>query len=461
MKCYNPKETVSKYDTDSYEKCGGLIVLNVLIVDDEKMAVECTAAMLDWEKNEIDQVYKAYGKRQAISVIQEVHVDILICDIEMPKGSGYDLLEWIEENEYRIVAIFLTSHARFEYVSKAMKMKVVDYLLKPVPREELEKTVKNAVALVRREQKRVRDEQHAEYWNMEKEILIREFWKKLCWGTPETVFVRKENAKRAGILLKEGAKYYPALLYYIVKEEKEIPGWTAKEVDFAIENIAAEVLFHCTKSGNIFSIDSPQIFFIYETSNETEQMLRELFQTLIDKWKRYLPFCSFCIYVDRLVTLEELPDVIHELENYQKNAEIYREGVYQIQEQSSIYKEDSDITAVTFIKDYLNYHYKDEITRCELADLVHLNADYLSRVFTETVGCPITEYLLTIRMKRAQKLLMNSKNSIKEVAEQVGYADSSYFSQLFRCKYQISPKEYRKRKGWIKNDETKEKKVYP
>ncbi len=121
--------------------------MKVLIVDDDRLTVKYISAMMDWGALGVDEVLEAYGKRGAMEIIEKETVDILLCDIEMPRGNGYELLEWMEENAYRIPTLFITSYARFDYAVRAMRMHVVDYILKPVSKVQLTQAVKRAVVL--------------------------------------------------------------------------------------------------------------------------------------------------------------------------------------------------------------------------------------------------------------------------------------------------------------------------
>ena len=54
--------------------------------------------------------------QQAQSIIQDNRVDIVFCDIEMPSGSGLELMEWMNENYPGIVKIILSCHNEFEFL---------------------------------------------------------------------------------------------------------------------------------------------------------------------------------------------------------------------------------------------------------------------------------------------------------------------------------------------------------
>jgi two-component system, response regulator YesN len=113
----------------------------MLIVDDEIHVVKGLMASLNLERLQISSVYSAFNIRQAKEVLLAHPVDIMLCDIEMPQGSGLELLEWARTQSPNTETIFLTSHADFAYAKQAIQLGCLDYLLKPVPDEELEKTV--------------------------------------------------------------------------------------------------------------------------------------------------------------------------------------------------------------------------------------------------------------------------------------------------------------------------------
>ena len=118
--------------------------MNLLIVDDEMLEVTVIEKMIDTKALGIEQIFKAYSMNQAITVLEKENVAILLTDIEMPKGSGIRLAEWVKEQDIPLIVIFLTSHAVFDYAKKAVELEVKQYLLKPVRKEELIKTLQDA-----------------------------------------------------------------------------------------------------------------------------------------------------------------------------------------------------------------------------------------------------------------------------------------------------------------------------
>jgi len=79
-----------------------------------------------------------------------------------------------------------------------------------------------------------------------------------------------------------------------------------------------------------------------------------------------------------------------------------------------------------------------------LADGLHMNEDYLAKLFKKVAGVPPGEYISVTRHHRARTLLRETELSIEAIGVQVGYQDPHYFSRAFRKHEGISPKEYRK-----------------
>ena len=77
----------------------------------------------------------------------------------------------------------------------------------------------------------------------------------------------------------------------------------------------------------------------------------------------------------------------------------------------------------------------------DAADVLSVNADYLSRQFSKEVGVPFIEYLNGVRMKHARKMLRDGQ-TLKEVAFNCGFKNYSYFLKLFKRMQGLSPGDY-------------------
>lgn len=111
---------------------------SVLIVDDEELALQGLEVGIDWDGLNIHRLYKARCKSEAVRLLEREAIEIVITDIEMPNGGGLELIKWVKENRPGVRCVFYTGHAEFSYALEALRLGVDDYLLKPMPYDELE-----------------------------------------------------------------------------------------------------------------------------------------------------------------------------------------------------------------------------------------------------------------------------------------------------------------------------------
>ncbi|MEK4036790.1 response regulator [Paenibacillus sp. FSL L8-0493] len=92
---------------------------------------------------------------------------------------------------------------------------------------------------------------------------------------------------------------------------------------------------------------------------------------------------------------------------------------------------------------YLDEHLHESISMRDIADQLHMNASYFSVLFKEQTGLTYSEYVTRRRIQRAKELLVSTRLSIAEIAEQVGYQTAKYFVKVFRALENVSPGQYR------------------
>ncbi len=190
-------------------------MIQVLIVDDEIHCAEGVKCSVDWEALGVTQVFTAYNMKQAQAIIQEQTIHIILCDVEMPKGSGLDLLTWMQERSIPAVSILLTSYATFQYAKQAIELGVMDYLLKPIAQEALVAVFQKAVQAVK--DKRVKDKnmQLADLWNSEERRRVCRFWRDVLAKeiAPDSGTIL-EQAKQEHLTFNESNRYL-AILFKI------------------------------------------------------------------------------------------------------------------------------------------------------------------------------------------------------------------------------------------------------
>ncbi|QJD85483.1 response regulator transcription factor [Cohnella herbarum] len=128
-------------------------MVNVLIIDDEEPLREAIRILGDWEGLGIGQVLEATDGQKGLAMLAEHDIDLAIVDMKMPVLNGMELLRIIERDYPDLLTIVISGYNDFEYTRQAIRSKVVDYLLKPVNRSELNQALAKAVNVLEAKRK--------------------------------------------------------------------------------------------------------------------------------------------------------------------------------------------------------------------------------------------------------------------------------------------------------------------
>lgn len=112
--------------------------MRVLLVDDEIVALNALKKRVDWVKYGFTNVLTAQDAETAKALIAAHSIDLIISDIEMPGEDGLSLIKFVKEVYPSVDCIFVTCHAKFDFIKTAMKYKAWDYILKPIDYDEFE-----------------------------------------------------------------------------------------------------------------------------------------------------------------------------------------------------------------------------------------------------------------------------------------------------------------------------------
>ncbi len=218
--------------------------MTILIVDDEVYAVEAIREMIDWKSLHIDTVLAAYSMQQAQKIMGNTVVDILLCDIEMPKGSGLDLVKWVREQQIAATVIFLTSHANFSYANQAIKLETFDYVLKPADPQELQSILKRAVDKVNQDFNRLSQLEIAEFWQDSLVQLCESFIARVADGRiqPDRETILHE-ARRLHLYRMEFSEQFYVALIQLRAETEDERIWGKGLTEYGLKNILTEVFY--------------------------------------------------------------------------------------------------------------------------------------------------------------------------------------------------------------------------
>ena len=114
-------------------------MLNVLVIDDEKLVRQMVIRCIDWETIGFHIAGEASSARMGLEMVDELPPDLIFMDVRMPSMDGLTCSRMILKKYPQIKIIILSGHDEFEYASKAIHIGVFDYLLKPINAEELRK----------------------------------------------------------------------------------------------------------------------------------------------------------------------------------------------------------------------------------------------------------------------------------------------------------------------------------
>lgn len=123
---------------------------HVVIVEDNPLTIRSLKETIDWAALDCEIVGTARDGEAGKRLLLETHPDILLTDIRMPQCSGIDMLEAVRQDIPDCKVIIITGYDQFQYASRAIKLAVFDYLLKPIKNDEVIQSVRQATEEMRR-----------------------------------------------------------------------------------------------------------------------------------------------------------------------------------------------------------------------------------------------------------------------------------------------------------------------
>lgn len=128
------------------------MVWKLALIDDDQIILRGLTRSIPWEKNGFAVAATAFDGEAGLAAIGRERPHVVITDIRMPFMDGLELTEAIKEKYPDVKIILMTSYDEFEYAQKALKLKVFDFVLKPVDNDKLLDVAKRAAAEWEREQ---------------------------------------------------------------------------------------------------------------------------------------------------------------------------------------------------------------------------------------------------------------------------------------------------------------------
>ncbi|MDC7124146.1 MAG: response regulator, partial [Spirochaetales bacterium] len=120
-------------------------MLKLLIVDDEKKVCQLIEYILDWKNLGISIIGTANDGETAYKKILEEEPDIVITDIRIPIYDGIEIIKKTREQGLDVSFIIISGYSQFEYAQSAIQFGVVNYLLKPIKKKELQISIEKII----------------------------------------------------------------------------------------------------------------------------------------------------------------------------------------------------------------------------------------------------------------------------------------------------------------------------
>ena len=428
--------------------------MELLIVDDEETARQAVLMHVDWKGLPFEEVHTAPNIAKAKGELENKKIKVVLCDIEMPMGSGLELLEWINGNRKDVVCIFMTCHAEFSYAQKAIQLGSMDYVLKPLDFESLTDTLKKAAGRVEERSQMNRTIEEG------RKNLTEQFWMKLFSGdisANRTEISRyiEEN----GLDISADGRFLPVMVFS--QNRSDNFSTEDKKIQlFALKNACGEIFAGSNTKLMTETMADGNILLIYEILTELEEQKFfeevyhrcEVFQSMAEQYLQM----NVTSMVGRICGVEAVPEQIEKVYSLIYYSMRYRgraitdteKSYYQMEDREELVEPEKEQTNqfVRQVKEFVEQNIREELSVEDLAGQVHLNVDYLNRIFKKETGSTLGNYVTLQKMERAKFLLLKTDWSIGDVAAAVGYYNYSSFNRSFKKMTGESPQEWRKRR---------------
>lgn len=419
----------------------------VLLVDDEYMITEGLKRLIPFDKWDMEVVATANHADDALDYVREHPVDIVVSDVNMPDKTGLEMIGEMKELLPNAYYILLSGYQEFDYVKKALNLNVVDYLVKPVDKIELERLLEKIAS-------QLGEKSH------EPEILSQQLDEEAF----KTHLSQKENWWIGLSKEKQGNFVIP---YYVLGQDWQIvladqefegllvmPFEAPYQVNFEKwKRDVEKTLFY----GSVNLDQSESLFSYYEPiyrviiQGNLQQIIDEL--TLLEKIvlentprvsitkQLFTQFVMDVFHLFEHLKADDMTDIvknIHAITTFEDLVAYTKETLTSFFGQ---YRMNENVVSVL---EFIGRDYKKELSLKDISKDLFINPVYLGQLIKKETNSTFAELLNKQRIKAAQQLLLSTNDSIEDICYTVGYSNVGYFYKVFRKLCGKSPKAYRK-----------------
>lgn len=481
--------------------------MKLLIVDDQSTVVQGLLHCTNWAAMGFTVVDTALNAVDAKASLLRQEAEVMLCDIEMPMESGLDLLDWLRQRGMTTRCIFLTAHAEFKYAQEALRLGGFDYIMQPAPYEQVTDAVSRALDNVKEEWAALELQSRGAVFDDQKkeivETMLRGFLSGNAPGSSLTAFEelslvpRRERecwvALMQPLRWKQGEEPWELSLLSTAVGNMSSEVFTPLQVLSVTVAIPAEqclVLVLQSRVGEPLEADyiTRQLNYLqsacaqyihceaafYPEGPQPFEQAPEIYQKLLQAGCAQAMEQEACQLLDKLTAnnqlnsqtlryfyqdfmqmLFSLPEKKRQDDMFREPEalELYRNGMKTVPDMKALVHyvasvwdsetEENSQSTVEIIMAYIAEHLENELRREELAEAVHLNPDYMARLFKKETGMNLKDYIIQQKMQEAQSLLCTTNLPISLIAAKVGYTNFGHFSTSYKKFYHKTPQEER------------------
>jgi len=452
-------------------------MFRILIVDDEPFVLESFHASIDWNQEHCTVVGKATSGLQALELAASRNPDVVFTDIRMPQMDGLDLTRRLRKALPQVPVVIVTGHADFEYARSALQAGAFGFCLKPFDPAEIVPVLRQACEN-RAGAKRlplgppgqdfsllpppfrptVDDPLHCAVVHSRTQAGPPGEWEFVCLQLDCFTHAYLIKGTSVSALRRWVAELNAQRVQGIAVEERITDETELKVLGERLRVRAYSWFLPTDAPGNRWSEASAEI--IRELHQGQWDKARELISLL-----RATPGTPGGSIADLRFFLGAVHGVLNNLIpdrraevgflDYDGIVAVYstwRDSLAALEDR--IWAHASSIAGSAMLLDprgkipailaFLRSHYQRPVGLPDLSAHVGLTESYISTLFRKEMGETVVVFLNRIRVEQAIRLLTETRYSLEEIADRVGFSNSFYFSRVFKTLAGTTPSSYRK-----------------
>ncbi|MEK3658815.1 response regulator [Paenibacillus sp. FSL F4-0236] len=411
--------------------------MKVLIVDDESFVRRSLSEMLGSANHNFSIIGSVENGLEAIQLLKEQAIDLVISDIRMPGMDGLELSKHIHECYPDTETILLTGYQDFSYASQAIRYGVREYLVKP-------NSVENILEVVTSVYERLElKKQHRQVSQLREKNLREKRLSDLLYGIPLPYFEEQLIPPFHSFVIITVNHLGDVMPQY----------WSEQAMYAAVINILEECF---SLYANVVGIQEEQeaIIMLFYPDEQSERIDEALTQEMMIKLSSLLKSPFSAGVSNPHYDLGALATAYHEslqacqqLKKDSTRPVIYYSDVSmcsaspQLTEQLQV---KATRRVISMMIEAMNSRIQENLSLKMIADELYMNPTYLGRLFKDDVGECFSSFLTKLRIQKAIELLNNVTLKVYEVSELVGFKDPAYFSLIFKKYMGMTPQEFQK-----------------